>query len=270
MRVVSFGDLALDVVVRLGQPLALGADATSSISLSPGGQGANVAAWVAALGGEAAWLGKRGADDAGALVAGRLEAIGVTLVGPIAEAGTGIIVSLVGPDGERSMCPDRGVATTLRSDELREEMLDCDHLHVSAYAMLAEPVGDAARTAIGFARGCGARVSVDLSSWSAIRDAGAATVRELLGEVGPDVIFANTAEEEIIGGPLPGVTWIRKRGADGCDFDGEHRAAIAVKAVIDTTGAGDALAAGWILGGPELALEAAARCVQQIGAVPTG
>jgi sugar/nucleoside kinase (ribokinase family) len=41
-----------------------------------------------------------------------------------------------------------------------------------------------------------------------------------------------------------------------------------VTEVVDTTGAGDALAAGWIVGGPELALEAAARCVQQVGSMP--
>ncbi len=38
--------------------------------------------------------------------------------------------------------------------------------------------------------------------------------------------------------------------------------------VVDSTGAGDALAAGWIVGGPDLALEAAARCVQRVGAMP--
>jgi len=37
---------------------------------------------------------------------------------------------------------------------------------------------------------------------------------------------------------------------------------------VDSTGAGDALAAGWIVGGPDLALEAAARCVQHLGAMP--
>jgi sugar/nucleoside kinase (ribokinase family) len=41
-----------------------------------------------------------------------------------------------------------------------------------------------------------------------------------------------------------------------------------VETVVDSTGAGDALAAGWIVGGPDLALEAAARCVQLQGAMP--
>ncbi|MEX2613447.1 MAG: PfkB family carbohydrate kinase, partial [Gaiellaceae bacterium] len=81
-------------------------------------------------------------------------------------------------------------------------------------------------------------------------------------------VFANEDEERIVGGPFPGVTWILKRGAQGCSFDGDERAAIPVEQVIDSTGAGDALAAGWIVGGPNLALEAAARCVTRLGSMP--
>jgi sugar/nucleoside kinase (ribokinase family) len=114
----------------------------------------------------------------------------------------------------------------------------------------------------------GARVSVDLSSWSAIRDAGAGRFRGLVESLEPDVVFANEEEDEIFGGPLPGVTWILKRGVHGCSFDGDERAALTVPDVVDTTGAGDALAAGWIVGGPDLALEAAARCVQRVGSMP--
>jgi sugar/nucleoside kinase (ribokinase family) len=72
----------------------------------------------------------------------------------------------------------------------------------------------------------------------------------------------------VFGGPLPGVVWILKRGARGCSFDGDERSPVPVPEVVDTTGAGDALAAGWIVGGPELALEAAARCVRRAGSMP--
>ncbi len=58
-RVCVLGDLVLDVIVRLRQPLAPGADAASEITLSAGGQAANVAAWVAALG------GRRGGSGSG-------------------------------------------------------------------------------------------------------------------------------------------------------------------------------------------------------------
>ncbi len=268
MRVVSLGDLVLDVVVRIGAAVATGADTTAEITLSAGGQGANVAMWVAALGGEAAWLGKRGSDPPGLLAAGELERRGVRLLGPVAETGNGVVVSLVDETGERSMFPDRGVATLLDPGELEREWLECDHLHVSGYALMAEPVASAAIRAVELAREYGARVSVDLSSWSAIRDTGPPRLRRIVELLRPDVVFANAEEDEIFGGPVPGARWILKRGADGCSFDGDQQPALPVPTVVDTIGAGDALAAGFVLGGPQLALEAAARSVQRTGAMP--
>jgi sugar/nucleoside kinase (ribokinase family) len=268
MQVVSLGDLVLDVVVRVRSDVARGADTPARVALSAGGQGANVAAWVAALGASSRWLGKRADDAEGRLASEALERAGVELAGPVEAEGNGVIVSLVEPGGERSMFPDRGVATLLEPVELRPGWLVCDHLHVSGYALLAEPVVRAAVRAIDVARMSGARVSVDLSSWSAIRDAGAERFRGLVESLEPDVVFANEEEDEVFGGPLPGVTWILKRGVRGCSFGGEERAALAVPEVVDTTGAGDALAAGWIVGGPDLALEAAARCVQRTGSMP--
>ena len=269
MTICCLGDLVLDVIVRLEQPLATGADATSRIVLRPGGQAANVAAWVAALGGRSRFVGKRGADDAGVLAASRLLDLGVELVGPVEPYGNGVIVSLVHPSGERTMCADRGVAPDLRPEEIEEAWFDdCEHLHVSGYALLREPVRFAARRAIEHARAAGAHVSVDLSSWSAIRDFGAERFRSLLEGLAPDVVFANEDEERIIGGPITRSHWIVKRGPAGASFDGNERPATTVGAVLDSTGAGDAFAAGWLVGGPDLALAAAARCVQQAGSMP--
>jgi sugar/nucleoside kinase (ribokinase family) len=269
MTICCLGDLVLDVIVRLEQPLATGADATSRIVLRPGGQAANVAAWVAALGGRSRFIGKRGADDAGLLAGSRLDELGVELVGPVEPTGNGVIVSLVDPSGERSMCSDRGVATELRPEEIEEAWLvGCEHLHVSGYALLREPVRFAATRAIELSRAGGARVSFDLSSWSAIRDFGAERFRAHLEQLRPDVVFANEAEDHIVGGPIADSTWIVKRGPAGASFDGDERAAVAVGEVVDSTGAGDAFAAGWLVGGPDLALEAGARCVQHAGSMP--
>lgn len=267
--ICSLGDLVLDVIVRLEQPLATGADATSRIVLRPGGQAANVAAWVAALGGSSRFVGKRGADAAGIFAAARLIDLGVEIVGPVEPVGNGVIVSLVHPSGERTMCTDRGVAPQLRPDEIEAAWFDgCRHLHVSGYALLREPVRFAARRAIDHARAAGAGVSVDLSSWSAIRDFGAERFRSLLEEIAPDTTFANGDEERIVGGPLAAGRWIVKRGQAGASFDGVARRAVPVAMVVDSTGAGDAFAAGWLVGGPDLALAAAARCVQLAGSMP--
>jgi ribokinase len=269
MLVCTLGDLLLDVIVRLEQPLAPGADASSRTALSPGGQAANVAAWVVALGGRGRFIGKRADDDGGRIAATRLRQRGVEVVGPLVPDGNGVVVSLVAPGGDRTMCSDRGVAPDLRPDELDEALLDgCEHLHMSGYSLLREPIRFAAERAAELARRRGARVSVDLSSWSAIRDFGPERFRRALEQLSPDVVFCNEDEEQIVGGRLAGPVWIVKRGHRGCSFDGEERPALHVERVVDSTGAGDALAAGWILGGPDLALEAAARCVATVGALP--
>jgi ribokinase len=269
MRVCSLGDLVLDVIVRLEQPLARGADAASRISAGPGGQAANVAAWVAALGGEARWLGKRAHDDAGRLAEAGMARRGVDLAGPVTDDGNGVIVSLVEPGGERTMCPDRGVATDLAPGEIGAgHIAGWDVLQISGYALFTGPVARAAEELAGIAHAIGLRVGVDLASWSGIRDYGPARFRALLERIGPEVVFANEEEDEIIGGRWDGPVWILKRGAAGCSFDGDERPALAVAEVVDTTGAGDALAAGWLVGGPDLALAAAARCVGSAGAMP--
>lgn len=269
MLVCTLGDLVLDVIVRLQQPLAAGGDATSRISISAGGQAANVAAWVAALGGRARWIGKRADDDAGRIATERLAGYGVELAGPVAAAGNGVVVSLVDPDGQRTMCPDRGAAVELHPDEIDPAWLaHAAWLHVSGYALFLEPVRSAALRCAELARARGVKVSVDLASWSGIRDVGPDRFRSVLAELGPDVLFCNEDEDRAIGGRHGDAAWILKRGAAGCSFDGDERPANPVPDVVDTTGAGDALAAGWLVGGVGIALEAAARCVQQPGAMP--
>jgi ribokinase len=266
--VCALGDLTLDVVVRLAGPIAVGGDTDADIRLAPGGQAANVAAWVAALGATARLVGKRGDDDAGRLARAGLEARGVDVLGPT-EGRNGVICSLVAPDGERSMAADRGAAADLRAEEVDAAWLEgCDHLFVSGYAVMREPARGAALRAVELARRSGAMISVDLASWSAIRDVDADAFRAVVEELAADVVFTNEDEERIVGGPIPGVRWIVKRGDRGCSFDGDERPALPVERVVDSTGAGDALAAGWIVAGPDLALEASARCVSGLGSMP--
>jgi ribokinase len=272
--IVTFGDVLLDVVVRTAEPLAPGADSPVETRLATGGQAANVAAWVAELGTEARCVAKQGDDPAGALARTLLERRGVELVGPRLDGSTGVVVALVADDGERTMATDRGVSTELREDELETAWFDgCSWLHVSGYALLAEPIAEAALAAVRLARARDARVAVDLSSWSTIRSYGAERFRANLDAAAPDLVFANEPEWEMVGGAYAlAETAVVKRGSRGVELRsaaGVERHPSLGADVVDTTGAGDALAAGYLVGGIELGLEAAARCVGQLGAVPS-
>src|SRR5437667_2373042 len=197
VRVATLGDVMLDVVVRLDEPLTPGGDVRARTRTGAGGQAANVAAWAAGLGADARCIAKRGGDATGELVARELGAHGVELVGPIVDGPTGVVVSLVGANGERSLASDRGVAPDLDPAELDERWLDCDVLHVSGYALLREPVSAAALLAVRLARRGGAHVSVDVGAWTEIRTFGPVSFRELLDAIAPDVLFATEAEWEL-------------------------------------------------------------------------
>jgi ribokinase len=266
MLVCSLGDLLLDVVVRLAAPIAADTDTDAHTHVGAGGQAANVAAWVAALGDRARFVGKRARDPAGRVVGEALLERGVELAGPEVEHGTGTVVSLAHADGTRSMLSDRGVAATFAPEELDAAWLHgCDWLHVPAYSLAREPLRATALAAAKRAP----RVSVDLSSTAAIEEMGVATLRALLAEVRPALVLASQAEAELVGA-LEAETVV-VHSASGCvvrDRAGEHEHAAVPAEVVDGTGAGDAFAAGFLLGGYEMALRAAARCVSRMGAMP--
>ncbi|MDQ3866297.1 MAG: carbohydrate kinase family protein [Actinomycetota bacterium] len=268
--ICALGDLLLDVIVRVDGPIAADTDTYGRTAVAPGGQAANVAAWVAALGGEARFAGKRARDPAGRIVAETLAGRGVDVVGPEVAAGTGTVVSLAGTDGGRTMLTDRGVAPDLRADELDPGWFACRFLHVPSYSLVRSPIREAALEAVRIARTSGASVSVDLSSTRSIREYGADPFAVLVSVLRPDVVFANEAEFALVR-TLDAPTIVVKRGARGClvttrDGSEEHPAKPAT--VVDGTGAGDALAAGFLLGGVELGLEAAARAVATTGGFP--
>jgi ribokinase len=277
VRLTTLGDVMLDVIVRLDEPLAPGDDVRARTRTGAGGQAANVAAWAASLGADARCVAKRGDDAAAELVARELAGHGVELVGPVSKGSTGVVVSMVGADGERSLASDRGVAPDFEPEELEAGWLDCEVLHVSGYALLREPVVRTALLAVRLAREQGARVSVDVAAWTEIRTFGPVRFRGLLDVIVPDVLFATEAEWEMLGGAyLAAPTGVIKRGPRGCVVvteDARLDLSPVEANVVDTTGAGDALAAGFLLGGSleeaaRRGLEAAARCVANVGSMP--
>src|SRR5262249_12688179 len=140
-----------------------------------------------------------------------------------------------------------------------------------------EPICAAALLAARLAREAGARISVDVAAWNEIRRVGPVRFRELVDELAPDVLLATEAEWELLGGAyLTAPTGVIKRGARGVTVATEEarlELAPVDAEVVDTTGAGDAFAAGFLLrgslgGAARRGLEAAARCVATVGSMP--
>jgi sugar/nucleoside kinase (ribokinase family) len=156
----------------------------------------------------------------------------------------------------------------LRAEELEVRWLGgCDWLHLSGYSLLRRPIEEAAAKATGAVQAQGGRVSIDLATAAGIAEYGPERLLGRLELLRPDVVFANEGELAAIGGNVPG-TLVLKRGAGGFTVDRTDYTALPAE-VVDTTGAGDALAAGYLVGGPKLAAETAARCVAQVGAMPS-
>lgn len=267
MLVCTLGDLLLDVIVRLDGPIAADTDTYGRTRAGAGGQAANVAAWVVELGGRARIVCKRAKDPAGRIVGDELRRRGVEIAGPEVDAGTGTVVSIAAADGTRSMLSDRGISPSFAPDELDPVWLDgCDWLHVTGYSLVQAPLSETALAAARLAP----RVSLDLSSTAAIAALGVESFQERVAALGPELVFANEAEAALMH-PLEAPTVAVKRGPGGCvvrSDGGEREYDAHPAALVDSTGAGDAFAAGFLLGGPDLALAAASRCVAQLGALP--
>jgi sugar/nucleoside kinase (ribokinase family) len=261
--ICTIGDLVLDVVALPDGPLIPDADTPATIRLIAGGQAANVAAWASALGARARLICKRGTDLSSHAATDELQRHGVEICGPRQEGRGGIVVSIRDTLGHRTMASDRGVAGRLDATELDSSWLeDCDVLHVSGYCLLREPMAEAAIEAARHAP----RVSVDLASAGDIERAGARRFAARLEALSPDLAFATETERKAV--PSFDTSWVIKLGARGAHFpEGLYAAPDLIP--LDTTGAGDALAAGYLVGGPDLAIEAARRCIGVVGAMPS-
>ena len=266
--ICTLGDLLLDVIVLTGDAAGPDREGTVETRVGAGGQSANVAAWATKLGANACFFGSVATDAAGEVALQELDKHHVEVLGPVNDEGrTGVVVSLVSRDGSRTMLTDRGTAPEFRAEDLDVRWFrGSDWLHVSGYALLRQPIEEAAAKAVGAVQVQGGKISIDLASASGIEAYGAERLLSRLELLRPDLVFANEAEVAAIGGSVPGAL-VLKRGANGFSTDRQDYPALGAE-VVDTTGAGDALAAGYLVGGPELAAQAAARCVAKLGAMP--
>jgi sugar/nucleoside kinase (ribokinase family) len=267
VQICVLGDAHLDVVVRVTGPQAEDTDTPATTHVGVGGQGANVAAWAAALGSQSRLIAPRGTDVAARLLTEELARRGVELVGPVVPGRTGVVVALSDGGKHRSMLTDRGVGIGIAAADVAPEWLDgCEWLHVAAYSLAAEPAHGAAVAAMRAAAARSVRLSVDVSSTTLIEGYGASRFRQLLGTLDPDVIFGTQAEAALLGPELAD-RLVVKLGESGVRVAGQRYPARPTVAV-DATGAGDAFAAGYLIGGVDLGLTAAARAVATMGGMP--
>lgn len=289
--VICIGDIMTDIVARVPGPLAFGADTPSTVSFLGGGSAANTACWLAAAGVPSVIVGRVGDDERGRVAQQLLRDAGVQLAVTVDRyRSTGTCVVLVSDTGERTMVPDAGANASLQPMDLPTDLFVAgSHLHVSGYALLNSAARPAALAALSLARERGLTVSVDAASASLIRTVGSMQFLSWIGR--PTPLFANAEEAEALSGHIHtkdaaralsyhcGQTVV-KVGAEGALW-AEHGYSTAVPTtplrVVDTTGAGDAFAAGFLaarLGGIDgllatrLAHTYAAQAVTQLGGRP--
>ena len=283
-QIVALGDAIVDVLAQRGEDflvecgvlkgtmrlladgeaetLARAMADSGAVEEVPGGSAANSLAGAAALGARCRFIGLTGDDRLGRLFKRHMADLDIAFDTPAHDSSpTGRCFILVTPDGERTMQTSPAASHCLTAEALDEEAIrGCDTLFLEGYLWGPDTPRAAMRRAIEIARGEGRRIAFTLSDSIALpgrRD----SIVKLVRDGGVDVLFANEYEAKLMSGiddfdaamrflagicPLPVVT----RGAAGAVamWQGEQvaRPAARPEAIVDTTGAGDQFAAGFL------------------------
>ncbi len=252
----------LDVVAQIPtspHDLHLGNDTRTIISTHGGGAGGNVASWLAALGNEVTMVGRIGDDAAGSAITAEFDSLGISY-GQIVKEGlhTGVVICLVDPSGERTMLADNGANAGLSIDDL-PPLDGVDAVYLTGYA----PLAPASRAGVlEMVQAINARkipITFDPATVGGMKDVPVDEILSWCAQM--DTLIMN--EEEAI--HLSGSSDIEsaldffleiapraiiKRGSQGSigRQRGGEMVTVASNAtkVVDTTGAGDSFAAGFI------------------------
>ena len=228
---------------------------------APGGSAGNTLFTLARLGNRTSFLGKTGNCSEGEFYRQQFAQLGGdTSRFKIGDQANGQCVSLVTPDGERTMRTNLGAAMTLAPEEISAaDFAGCNHAHIEGYLLFNEAL---MMRVLESAKAAGCTISLDLASFEVVHATSAILPAILRDTV--DIVFANEEEAEAFTGIKDDYPAMARKLAEYCEIVavkvGAHGSYIAhdgevtkvepmhAAKVIDTTGAGDLWAAGFLHG----------------------
>jgi sugar/nucleoside kinase (ribokinase family) len=258
-RILCIGDAMVDVIVQLKEPVNTGSDTASEITMLSGGAAANTAAWLAATDNEVYFAGRVGDDAAGDGFIAELDRFGVSH-GAMKVSGerTGMVVVLVDQNGERTMFPDSGANSGISKRDL-PSLATFDAVFLSGYSLYNVNSTANVREMIQDFKSAKLPIIFDPVSVGAMANFGGDKVLAELANF--DCLILNRDEALFLSAQkepnsalsklknfLP--TVVIKTGAEGAIGIDKSNDPISQSSsaenVLDTTGAGDAFAAGFI------------------------
>ena len=226
--------------------------------LITGGSASNTICGLAKLGVPVGFAGKIGNDEIGAFFQADSEKNGITSHLIQSNSPSGVCISLVSPDGERTMATCLGAACEMTSGDLREAVFSgYDYCHIEGYWVQNQEL---ILTAMQMAKKCGLKISLDLASYNVVLDN-----LDFLKQIARDyvdILFANEEEAKAFTGKEPEEALdeiaaiceiaVVKIGAQGSFIKRKDEKckveAMPDVACIDSTGAGDLYASGFLYG----------------------
>lgn len=290
-RFLCIGDAALDVIVKMQTELHVGSDTSSQISMHGGGAAANTATWLANLGHSVYFSCRLGNDAAGRAIAAEFDQWSIEYHKEfLANEKTGVVVVLVNNAGERTMFPDSGANSGIDEKNL-PPLAGFDAAFLSGYSLFNPLSTSGVLRMISMIKAANIPLIFDPASVGTMTSFGRERVLEMLSVM--DIAIMNDDEARFIAGKselndaLESLTSlvplvVIKTGSSGAiaQLRGDTLLESKTEAIaaIDTTGAGDAFAAGFIprwleshdpLESMKAGNEVARRCVAIIGARPS-